>query len=60
MPEWAQWIAACNPVSYFIDVIRMVVLKGSALRDILPHLGFISLFALFLNAWAIASYRKRS
>jgi ABC-2 type transport system permease protein len=60
MPEWAQWIAACNPVSYFIDVIRMVVLKGSGLRDILPHLGFISLFALFLNAWAIASYRKRS
>jgi ABC-2 type transport system permease protein len=60
MPEWAQWIAACNPVSYFIDVIRMVVLKGSGLRDILPHLGIISLFALFLNAWAIASYRKRS
>lgn len=60
MPAWAQWIAACNPVSYFIDVIRMVVLKGSGLRDILPHLGVISLFALFINVWAIASYRKRN
>lgn len=60
MPGWAQRIAACNPVSYFIDVIRMVVLKGSGLRDILPHLGVISLFALFINVWAIASYRKRS
>ncbi|MCU0382352.1 MAG: ABC transporter permease, partial [Chitinophagaceae bacterium] len=60
MPEWAQWIARFNPVSYFIDVIRMVVLKGSRLRDILPHLGIIALFALFLNAWAIAAYRKRN
>lgn len=60
MPEWAQWIAAFNPVSYFIDVIRMVVLRGSRLPDILPHLGIISLFALFLNGWAILSYRKRS
>jgi ABC-2 type transport system permease protein len=60
MPEWAQWIARFNPVSYFIDVIRMVVLKGSRLRDILPHLGIIALFALFLNAWAISAYRKRS
>lgn len=60
MPEWAQWITRVNPVTYFIDVIRMVVLKGSTLRDILPHLGITALFALVLNTWAIISYRKRS
>jgi ABC-2 type transport system permease protein len=60
MPDWAQWITRFNPVTYFIDVIRMVVLKGSTLRDILPHLGMISMFAVVLNMWAIASYQKRS
>jgi ABC-2 type transport system permease protein len=60
MPPWAQTVTKFNPVTYFIDVIRMVVLKGSRLRDILPHLGIIALFAVFLNAWAIASYHKRS
>ncbi len=31
MPEWAKWITKFNPVSYFIEVMRMVVLKGSTL-----------------------------
>jgi ABC-2 type transport system permease protein len=60
MPPWAQWVTRFNPVTYFIDVIRMVVLKGSTLQDILPHLGKISIFAVVLNVWAIASYQKRS
>src|SRR4029079_6493426 len=34
MPAWSQVITKFNPVSYFIEVIRMVVLKGSSLGDI--------------------------
>ncbi len=60
MPEWAQWITRFNPVSYFIEVMRMVVLKGSGLADIKQQLLIISGFAVVLNAWAIYSYRKRS
>lgn len=60
MPKWAQWVTRFNPVSYFVDVIRMVVLKGSRLSDIAVHLCAILVFALFLNTWAVLSYRKRS
>jgi ABC-2 type transport system permease protein len=60
MPEWAQWITKFNPVSYFIDVMRMVVLKGSSLADIKNHLFIMGGFAVVLNGWAILSYRKRS
>lgn len=60
MPIWAQWITRLNPVSYFIEVMRMVVLKGSELKDILPQLYTISIFAFVLNGWAIYSYKKRS
>lgn len=60
MPEWAKWITRFNPVSYFIEVMRMVVLKGSKLSDIKEQLGIIALFAIVLNTWAIISYRKRS
>jgi ABC-2 type transport system permease protein len=48
MPIWAQYIAAVNPVSYFIEVMRMVFLKGSDLSDISR-----------MNSWAVMSYRKR-
>ena len=58
MPEWAQWISRLNPVSYLINVMRMVILKGSGLRDVLPQLGSVALFALVLNTWAVINYKK--
>jgi len=60
MPEWAKWITRFNPVSYFIEVMRMVILKGSTLADIKQQLLIISAFAIALNGWAIYSYRKRA
>ena len=60
MPEWAKWITKFNPVSYFIEVMRMVVLKGSSLADIKPQLFTVFGFAVLFNSWAILSYRKRS
>lgn len=58
MPEWAKWISWLNPASYLIEVVRMIVLKGSGFRDILPHLMKLSLFTIVLNSWAIFNYRK--
>lgn len=60
MPVWAQWITRFNPVSYFIEVMRLVILKGSTLTDILPHIGIILIFAFVLNSWAVINYRKRA
>ena len=60
MPQWAQIVTWFNPVTYFIEVMRMVVIKGSGFNDIKGHLGIIALFAIVLNGWAVVSYRKRS
>ena len=60
MPEWAKWITRFNPVSYFIEVMRMVVLKGSSLADIKYQLMIMGGFAIVFNGWAVISYRKRS
>jgi len=59
MPVWAQYITRFNAVSYFIEVMRMVVLKGSGLRDISRHLYTVMGFALVLNTWAVLAYSKR-
>ena len=58
MPGWAQFISRLNPVSYLVEVMRMVILKGSGWRDVLPQLGTVALFALVLNGWAVLNYRK--
>ena len=58
MPEWAKMIAMLNPVTYMIEVMRMIVLKGSGFADIQFHLLKVAGFAVFLNVWAILKYRK--
>ena len=58
MPGWAKVLAHLNPVTYIIEVFRMVILKGSGLRDILPQIAVISIGAVLLNTWAVRNYRK--
>ena len=60
MPVWAQWIARFNPVSYFIDVMRMVVMKASGFEDIKKHFIIMASFAIVINGWAIFNYKKTS
>jgi len=60
MPHWAQVITWFNPVTYFIEVMRMVILKGSGLSDIKNQILAVIGFAVFFNGWAILNYRKRS
>lgn len=59
MPDWAQQIAAFNPLKYFVEFIRMVYLKGSHLADVINRLSILSCFALVFNVWAVVSYRKQ-
>lgn len=58
MPLWGQVIARANPLTYFIEVMRLVVLKGSGWADIRDHILAMAGFGLLFNAWAIFNYRK--
>jgi ABC-2 type transport system permease protein len=58
MPLWAQKITLFNPVRYFIEVIRMVLLKGSGFADTARHFLVMGLFALVINGLAVWRYRK--
>lgn len=60
MPEWAQTITRLNPVRYFVEVMRMVYLKGSQFSDLSGHFLVICLFAVLFNVLAIVGYRKSS
>ncbi|HCW07019.1 MAG TPA: ABC transporter permease [Cytophagales bacterium] len=58
MPEWAKMISRISPITYFIEVMRMVVLKGSTFSDIKFHFLIITGFATVIMSWAILNYRK--
>lgn len=60
MPEWAQLIAALNPLKYFVEVMRTIYLRGGGIVELLSQLGALTAFAVFFNLWAVRSYRKNN
>jgi ABC-2 type transport system permease protein len=60
MPLWAQKLTLLNPLRYFMEVIRMVMLKGSSLNEVKTHFYIMTGFAVLINAIAVWRYRKIS
>ena len=60
MPTWAYYIAKCIPVTYFIEVVRMIILKGSGFTDIKYHFLIMIGFTILLNGLALWNYKKTS
>lgn len=58
MPVWAQKIDLINPVSYIMRINRMVMLKGSTIKDISMDIISLGLIAIFFTAFAVRRYRK--
>ena len=60
MPPWAQKLTLLNPIAYFVDFIRQVLLKGSEFKHVAKHFAIIALASVLINTLAILSYTKRS
>lgn len=58
MPNWAQKLTIINPFRYFVEVMRILYLKGGGFYEILPNLKIILIFALVLNSLAVFTYKK--
>jgi ABC-2 type transport system permease protein len=58
MPQWAQNITLLNPIRYFVEIIRMVMLKGATFSDISRPFFMILGYAILLNGIAVWSYKK--
>jgi len=58
MPYWAQILAEFNPIKYFVEIMRMVMLKGSNFVDIIPLLVKTFIYAVIMNGLAVWSYKK--
>lgn len=59
MPDWAQWIAAANPVKHIIAVMRSVMLKGATVADVLAPMAYLAAFGAGVLALAVRQYGKR-
>lgn len=59
MPDWTKKIVLFNPVAYFVEVMRLVLMKGSGLLAISHHFLVMLAFAVVINTLAVLGYRKQ-
>jgi ABC-2 type transport system permease protein len=58
MPDWAQWIGSCLPLTHFLRIVRGILLKGNGLSEIAPELWPIALFVAVAMTVGIKRYRQ--
>ena len=58
MPEWAQWIGSCLPLTHFLRIVRGILLKGNGPVEILPELWALIAFLVVAMAIGVKRYRQ--
>lgn len=58
MPDWAQMVTRLNPVSYFIEIMRRVLLKGAGWMSIQGLVLALAVYASLMLSIAVWRYRK--
>lgn len=58
MPDWARKMSNLTPVTHFIKVVRLIVLKGSSFYEVQTEFFYLIGFAVLLNGLAIYNYKK--
>ncbi len=58
MPPWAQVIGEVLPITHFLRIARAVLLKGSTLMEIAPHLWPVILFTAIALFIGVKRYRQ--
>lgn len=58
MPEWAQWIGTCLPLTHFLRIVRGILLKGNGPIEIVPELWPLLAFLAVALAISVKRYRQ--
>jgi ABC-2 type transport system permease protein len=58
MPDWAQTLNKINPIAYFIQINRMIMLKGSGFSDFSRLFYAMLAYAIGMISLSVWRYRK--
>ena len=58
MPEVFQWVTLLNPVRHFLEIIRVIFLKGEGVLTLWPQYLALALMAAGVLALAVARFPK--
>lgn len=60
MPSWSYLTTYINPMSYFVEAVRTVFIRGGDFQSVWRQVFALAAIALFMGVWAVKSYKKNS
>ena len=58
MPELAQWLGLALPLTYFLEVLRGILLKGVGAAELMPEFWAMCGFAVVIVAMSVRRFHK--
>jgi ABC-2 type transport system permease protein len=59
MPVWMQRVTLVNPMRYFIEIIRGIMLKGAGFGDLREDVIALAVFGGLIFSFSALRFRKR-
>jgi ABC-2 type transport system permease protein len=59
MPFPAREVGLIFPLTYYLQILRGVLLKGATLGDVLPQAGMLLLLAAVFFGFSVTRFRKQ-
>ncbi len=60
MPGWLQQVTLINPMRYFMEVVRGIMMKGAGVADLLPEIAAMAVYGAVLFSLSAMRFRKRT
>ena len=60
MPHWMQYITYINPMRYFIEIVRGIMMKGSGLFDLWPNVAALAVYGVAVFSLSLMRFQKRA
>ena len=59
MPPVLQWLSYFVPLTYFLTIVRGIIIKGVGLEYLWPQIALLTLLGLVVFSTAVLRFRKR-
>ena len=58
MPTLFEWFSVVLPLTYAVDALREIMLRGTGLAELWPNLVALGMFSLALLTAAVGTLRR--
>jgi ABC-2 type transport system permease protein len=60
MPQWLQYVTLANPMRFFMEIVRGIMMKGSGIADLAHEILALAIFGVTVFSLAALRFRKRT